>query len=73
MSYAKTTELFNNAQLVLLETVGSDEAIVSIHKLSLSGYGSQQNTGTVTITLPIPTSIMIIFISRCTGCRPTAR
>ncbi len=54
MSYAKTTELFNNAQLVLLETVGSDEAIVSIHKLSLSGYGSQQNTGTVTITLPIP-------------------
>ena len=54
VSYEKSTELFNNAQLVLLETVGEDEAIVTISKLSLSGYGSQQNTGTVTVTLPIP-------------------
>lgn len=54
VKYEKTTELFNNAQLVLLETVGDDQAIVAISKLSLSGYGSQQNTGIVTINLPIP-------------------
>lgn len=54
VNYAKSTELYNNAQRTLLETVGDDEAIVSISKLALTGYGSQQNTGVVTITLPIP-------------------
>jgi len=53
-SFAKTLEVFNNSQLTLLETVGDDEAIVSINQITLSGYGSQQQTGKITITLPIP-------------------
>jgi hypothetical protein len=52
----KTREIFNNAQRTLLETVGENEAIVSISQITLSGYGSQQDTGTVTITLPIPST-----------------
>lgn len=56
VSYAETTELFKNAQKTLYETVteGNPRKIISINKLGLTGYGSQYDTGEMTITLPIP-------------------
>ena len=56
VSYEKTTELFNNAQRTLYETVseGNPRKIISINKLGLVGYGSQIDTGEITVTLPIP-------------------
>ena len=56
VNYAETTELFINAQKTLYETVseGNPRKIISINKLGLSGYGSQYDTGEITITLPIP-------------------
>ena len=56
VNYAETTELFLNAQKTLYETVseGNPRKIISINKLGLTGYGSQFDTGEITITLPIP-------------------
>lgn len=56
VSYDKKSELFNNAQLAILETVSENDprAIVSISKVGLTGYGSQFDTGTITVSLPIP-------------------
>ena len=56
VNYAETTELFINAQKTLFETVseGNPRKIISINKLGLTGYGSQYDTGEITITLPIP-------------------
>ena len=57
VNYAESTELFINAQKTLYETVseGNPRKIISINKLGLTGYGSQYDTGEITITLPIPT------------------
>lgn len=54
--YANTTEIFNEAQKTLMETLPStaSRAIVSMHKVGLSGWGSQYNTGEIEVTLPIP-------------------
>ena len=56
VNYAESTELFLNAQKTLYETVseGNPRKIISINKLGLTGYGSQFDTGEITITLPIP-------------------
>ena len=56
VSYQESTELFKNAQKTLYETVteGNPRKIISINKLGLTGYGSQYDTGEITITLPIP-------------------
>ena len=56
VAYEPTTELFINAQKTLYETVseGNPRKIISINKLGLTGYGSQYDTGEITITLPIP-------------------
>ena len=56
VNYAESTELFINAQKTLYETVseGNPRKIISINKLGLTGYGSQYDTGEITITLPIP-------------------
>ncbi len=56
LGYAESTELFANAQKTLYETVteGNPRKIISINKLGLTGYGSQYDTGEITITLPIP-------------------
>ncbi|MFI3229299.1 MAG: hypothetical protein R3Y23_03975 [Bacillota bacterium] len=60
-TYADSTELVNNAQLTILENYedGTARAIVSTQKIYLSGYGSQYDTGTITITLTIPTDYQI--------------
>ncbi len=60
-TYADTTELVNNAQLSILENYvdGTARAIISVYKISLSGYGSQYDTGNITITLPISTDFQI--------------
>lgn len=54
--YAKTTEIFNEAQKTLLATMPStaSRAIISMNKVGLTGWGSQYDTGTIAVTLPIP-------------------
>lgn len=54
--YAKTTEIFNEAQKTLMATLpaSASRAIISMHKVGLSGWGSQYNTGEIEVTLPIP-------------------
>ena len=57
LNYAESTELFSQAQKTLYETVspGKPRKIISINKLSFTGYGSQYDTGEIVVTLPIPT------------------
>ncbi|MBO7156047.1 MAG: hypothetical protein J6V83_01445, partial [Clostridia bacterium] len=57
LNYAESTELFAQAQKTLYETVspGKPRKIISINKLSFTGYGSQYDTGEIVVTLPIPT------------------
>ncbi|MFA5448988.1 MAG: hypothetical protein WC292_00910, partial [Clostridia bacterium] len=56
LRYDKVSGFVNNVQQALLETVaeGTPRAIVHVSKLSLTDFGSQYNTGEITVTLPIP-------------------
>lgn len=55
INFDKTSEYVNNAQRTLLETIPENmaRAIIYVKKLALTDFGSQYNTGTITITLPI--------------------
>ena len=56
VSYSAESELFIQAQTTLYNmlTANDPRKILTINQLTLTGYGSQYDTGEVTITLPIP-------------------
>ncbi len=56
VSYSPESELFIQAQTTLYNmlTANDPRKILSINRLALTGFGSQYDTGEVTITLPIP-------------------
>lgn len=54
--YDRSSEFFNNAQYTVWQTIPDtgSRAVIYIMKLGLTGYGSTQQSGTITVTLPIP-------------------
>lgn len=56
VSYSEQSELFQQAQTTLYNmlTATDPRKILTINRLTLTGFGSQYDTGEVTITLPIP-------------------
>lgn len=62
---SSTSEKFKQAQASLYSSFGTGEPtkIITIHQLTLEGYGSQYKTNEITITIPIPSAGEIDYAS----------
>lgn len=54
--FEPTSKIFTEVQKTLMETrtVTESRALISLNQIGLAGYGSQYETGEITVTLPIP-------------------
>lgn len=62
---SSSSEKFKQAQDSLYSSYGTGEPtkVISIHQLTMEGYGSVFNTGDITITIPIPSDGEIDYAS----------
>lgn len=62
---SSSSEKFKQAQESLYSSYGTGEPtkVISIHQLTMEGYGSVFNTGDITITIPIPSDGEIDYAS----------
>ncbi len=62
---SSSSEKFKQAQDSLYSSYGTGEPtkVISIHQLTMEGYGSVFNTGDITITIPIPSEGEIDYAS----------